>query len=127
MGKPIGIRTCCLICLGTYVFVAMSLTLSSNSMDPSRIVGQVITGIGFLGAGVMISRDGTVHGVTSASTIWMLAAIGVVVGLGYPGLGLKCAVLTIVVLVGVEAIERSFTSMQRGVHRRLKRGHMEES
>ena len=120
MGKPIGIRTSALICLGTYVFVAMSHSLTSTQMDPSRIVGQVITGIGFLGAGVMFSRDGTVQGVTSAAAIWILAAIGVVVGLGHAMLGVKLGFLTVALLVGVEKIERSFTFMQRGVHQRVK-------
>ena len=66
-GKPIGIRTAALICLGTYVFIAMSVSVGNGVTDPSRVIGQVITGIGFLGAGVILSRDGMVLGVTSAA------------------------------------------------------------
>jgi putative Mg2+ transporter-C (MgtC) family protein len=121
LGKPVGIRTSTLICLGTYVFIAISNHVMRDVTDPSRIIGQAITGIGFLGAGVMMSRDGAVVGVTSAACIWMLAAIGVVIGEGEPLLGVKLAVLSVIVLVGVDMAEASFKWLQRGVHRRLYR------
>ena len=82
-GKPVGIRTSSLITLGSYIFIAASLYVSAHMAgpekvvtDPSRIIGQVITGIGFLGAGVMLARDGFVLGVTSAATIWMPPVFG---------------------------------------------------
>lgn len=118
-GKPVGVRTSSLICIGTYIFIAMSRDVFNEATDPSRIVGQVITGIGFLGAGVMLAKNGSVVGVTSASAIWILAAIGVVVGLGHPWLGVKMAVLTVVILVGVNLLENTFEFMQRGVHHKL--------
>ncbi len=121
LGKPVGIRTSTLICLGTYVFIAISSHVMREVTDPSRIIGQAITGIGFLGAGVMMSREGAVTGVTSAACIWMLAAIGVVIGVGEPALGIKLAVLSVLVLVGVEKAENSFKWLQRGVHRHLIR------
>ena len=122
-GKPIGIRTSALICVGTYVFVAMTRHVSNEATDPSRIVGQVITGIGFLGAGVMLNKNGSVVGVTSAASIWMLAALGVIIGMGYNLLGVKIAVLTVGILVGVNLLEGSFGFMRRGVHYKLgKRG-----
>jgi len=120
-GKPIGIRTSALICIGTYVFVAMTRQVSNEATDPSRIVGQVITGIGFLGAGVIMAKDGIVVGVTSAAAIWILAAIGMTVGLGHNWLGVKLAILTIVILVGVTWLENSFDFMQRGVHKKLEK------
>ena len=120
LGKPVGIRTSALICIGTYIFVAITRQIFDSSTDPSRIVGQVVTGIGFLGAGVMLARNGTVVGVTSAASIWILAAIGVVVGLGYPWLGVKVAVLTVAILVGVNFSENSFAFLRRGAHSRLK-------
>ena len=123
LGKPIGIRTSALICMGTYVFVAITRHMSNDVTDPSRIVGQVITGIGFLGAGVMMSKNGSVVGVTSAAAIWILAAVGVIVGMGYYLLGVKIAVLTVGILVGVNLLEGSFGFMRRGVHYKLgKRG-----
>jgi len=119
MGKPAGIRTSMLICVGTYVFVAISSSVATGMTDPSRVIGQVITGIGFLGAGVMLSRDGLVFGVTSAATIWVLAAIGVTIASGYYLTGIKVAILTVAVLLGVDLLENSFKAMQKGVHSKL--------
>jgi len=120
LGKPVGIRTSTLVCLGTYVFVAVANSVSRDSTDPSRVIGQVITGVGFLGAGVMLSRDGLVVGVTSAAAIWVLAAIGVTIASGYHVTGIKMAILTVVILIGVNLVERSFKSLQKGVHARLR-------
>lgn len=119
MGKPVGIRTSALVCLGTYVFVVMGGFHASEATDSSRVIGQVITGIGFLGAGVILSRDGVVLGVTSAAAIWMLAAIGVTIGVGSYFQGVKLALLTVGILVGVDLLESTFRALQRGVHRRL--------
>lgn len=121
-GKPVGMRTNALICIGTYVFIAITRTVFNESTDPSRIVGQVVTGIGFLGAGVILARHGAIVGVTSAAAIWILAAIGVVIGLGYPWLGVKLAVLTVAILAGVDFIEHCSKRLQRGVHRRPEKG-----
>jgi putative Mg2+ transporter-C (MgtC) family protein len=117
-GKPVGMRTSTLICIGTYIFIAITRYIATDATDPSRIVGQVVTGIGFLGAGVILARHGAVIGVTSASAIWVLAAIGVVIGLGFPWLGVKLAVLTVVILVGVDTLETHCEFLQRGVHRK---------
>ena len=73
-GKPVGIRTSSLITLGTYLFLATAFRLHGDVIDPSRVVGQVITGVGFLGAGVMLAKDGAVVVVSSAATSWVLAA-----------------------------------------------------
>ncbi len=122
-GKPVGVRTSTLICTGTYVFIAISQHVATGVTDPSRIIGQVVTGIGFLGAGVILARQGVVIGVTSASAIWVLAAIGAVIGLGFPWLGVKLAVLTVIVLVGVDGLESQCEALQRGVHRKPQRPH----
>ena len=115
-GKPVGMRTSALICIGTYVFVAITRHVSTGTTDPSRIIGQVVTGIGFLGAGVILARHGVLVGITSASSIWVLAAIGVVIGLGFPWLGVRLAVLTVAILVGVDFVETHCKFLQRGVH-----------
>ena len=73
--------------------------------DPSRIIGQVITGIGFLGAGVMLARDGMVMGVTSAATIWTLASVGVCIAIGYDITAIKLSLVVVAVLVGVDLME----------------------
>lgn len=119
-GKPVGIRTSVLITLGTYVFIVMAASVSNTATDPSRAIGQVITGVGFLGAGVMLSRNGVVLGVTSAATIWALASIGVCIGTGHYLTAIKLAVVIIAVLVGVEALENYFQSLTRGVHQKYK-------
>ena len=118
LGKPIGVRTAMLICLSTYIFVAVANALPSEDTDPSRVIGQIITGVGFLGAGVMMSRNGIVIGVTSAAAIWILAAIGVTIASGYYLTGIKLAILGVIILAGVEAVEKTFKGMQHGVHAR---------
>lgn len=115
-GKPAGIRTSILICLGTYIFVGLADSIKSDMVDPTRVIGQVVTGIGFLGAGVIMSKEGIVKGVTSAAIIWVLAAIGATIGLGHLATAVSLALVTIVVLIGVEFLEATFRKLRRGVH-----------
>lgn len=119
-GKPIGVRTSSLIVLGTYIFMTCAIFVSNDMSDPSRIIGQVITGIGFLGAGVMLARDGLVLGVTSAATIWSLASIGVCIGIGFYAVAIKLSVLVVAILVGVDWLEGGSVALTRGAHRRYK-------
>ena len=79
-GKEIGIRTASLISLGSTLFCLISSTITQG--DPTRIVGQVITGVGFIGAGLIFRSDNHVHGLTTATTIWCTAAVGALVGMG---------------------------------------------
>lgn len=92
-GKPVGIRTSSLIVLGTYIFLSISMVVDTEATDPTRIIGQVVTGIGFLGAGVMLTKDGVILGVTSAATIWALAAIGVTIPVAGNAPAIKLAVI----------------------------------
>jgi putative Mg2+ transporter-C (MgtC) family protein len=115
-GKPVGIRTSALIVTGTYLFVATSLALGDGVVDPSRIIGQVVTGVGFLGAGVMMTRDGTVLGVTSAATIWVLAALGVCIATIGNLTAIKLALVVLGILYGVELLEHTSHRLTRGVH-----------
>ena len=115
-GKPAGIRTSILICLGTQVFVSHGTSLAAG--DQYRVLAQVVTGVGFLGAGLMISQEGTVRGVTSAAVIWVLAAIGSTIGLGHYGQVLVFALVTVGVLSGVEYLENSIRRLRSGVHSR---------
>jgi putative Mg2+ transporter-C (MgtC) family protein len=68
-GKPAGMRTSMLVCLGTLMFVRLGVSLEGPHVDPSRVLGQVVTGIGFLGAGVILTRGGQVLGITSAAVM----------------------------------------------------------
>ena len=117
-GKAAGIRTSTLICLGAYLFTAISVLLCGSAESP-RIVGQIVTGIGFIGAGVIIGRGGIVLGVTTAAVIWVLAAIGIMIGLDRCVTAIILSVLTVVILTGISVLEYLFKSLQKGVHTRL--------
>lgn len=119
-GKPVGIRTSSLIILGSYCFLALATHLSPQPADQARVLGQLVTGIGFLGAGVMMTQNGQVLGVTSAATVWMLAALGAMIGLDMLTQSIALTLVTLSILVGVDWMESSFKQLQRGVHRRLE-------
>ena len=119
-GKPVGIRTSTLIVLGTYLFLSTAFLLQGDVIDHSRVVGQIITGIGFLGAGVMLAKDGAVVGVTSAATIWVLASIGVMIATEHHMASIKIALLVVAILYGVDALESNVKMFSRGVHAKVK-------
>ena len=106
--KPAGFRTNILICVGSAMYMTIGLLIFEDDTrmgDPTRIAAQVVTGIGFLGAGTIIQSKGRVTGLTSAATIWVVAAIGIIAGAGYPLLAFVATcmvVLTLVVLLKVE-------------------------
>ena len=120
-GKPAGIRTSILICMGTYAYVNLAATIDGVT-DQSRVLSQVVTGVGFIGAGVIMSKngpnEGVVIGVTSAAIIWMLAAIGATIGLNRPDTAIALTFVTVAVLLGVELLETSFLRLRRGSHSR---------
>jgi len=101
-GSAAGMRTCTLVCLGAvlYTHIGDSLIATHGLGDPTRIPGQIITGIGFLGAGAIIHVGRNVSGLTSAAVIWFVGSIGVLIGSGYP-LTATVAVVTIVFLMRV--------------------------
>lgn len=88
--KNAGIKTNILICIGATLYTAISMVLQKqysvglNAIDPTRIVAQIVSGIGFLGAGAIMQDKGNIIGLTTAATIWVVAAIGVTIGFGYP-------------------------------------------
>lgn len=117
-GKPAGVRTSILICMSTAVFIHLGAGATSLVADPTRVLGQVVTGVGFLGAGVILTREGAVSGVTTAAVIWVLAATGAAIGLGsYLG-AVTLALVTVAVLTGVEFLESSVRWLTRGAYRR---------
>ena len=118
-GKPTGIRTCSLICLGTYVFTSVGLFLQGGNVDPSRIVGQIVTGIGFIGAGVILTRQGVVVGITSASVIWVLAGIGILIGFERYAAAILLSILTVGILQGVNLLEKVFKSLSLEIFEKL--------
>lgn len=120
-GKPVGITTSVLIVLGTYMFITLSNLMINDSTDPSRIIGQVVTGIGFLGAGVMLSKEGVVVGVTSAATIWALAAIGVSIPIVGEVLAIKMSIVVVLILCGVDILEGYSAIFTRGAHSKFNK------
>lgn len=117
-GKPAGIRTSILISLGASIFVALG-AYYQPAEGTVRIIVQIVTGIGFLGAGVIIAREGLVKGVTSASVIWVLAGIGCLAGLKFHFTALLISVITVLILVGITYLEKGMTKLKRGVHKNL--------
>ena len=103
----------------TPVFQYKTNQTTVDASDPSRVVGQIVTGIGFLGAGVMWTKDGGVVGVTSAACVWMIAAIGVTIATVGEWTGIVLSLLTLFVLAGIDYFESSFKWLQRGVHKRV--------
>jgi putative Mg2+ transporter-C (MgtC) family protein len=99
--KPAGLRTLLLVCLGSAVFTMISFAFTSVTGDSGRVAAQIVTGIGFLGAGVILRSGRTISGTTTAASIWMTAAIGMTVGAGYPLAGLALSLLVNRLLVGV--------------------------
>ncbi len=116
-GKPIGIRTSILICISTYAFTTFSDLNHEPTLD-LRVIGQIITGIGFLGAGVILTRDGIVIGVTSAACIWILAAIGITIGTNHHITGVKMAILAVLILTGVDTAEKKIKFLSKGLHKK---------
>jgi putative Mg2+ transporter-C (MgtC) family protein len=82
-------------------------------------VGQVITGIGFIGAGVILTRQGIVVGITSASVIWILAGIGILIGVERHVSAIILSILAVGILQGVAFLENIFKALRRGVHEKM--------
>ncbi len=111
-GKPAGFRTNILICLGSAMYMCVGLLLISlggeRGIDPTRIAAQVVTGIGFIGAGCILQAGGRVTGLTSAATIWVVAGIGLVAGAGFPMLAFLSSWIVVVTLAVLGKVERRF-------------------
>ena len=109
--KPAGLRTNILICLGSTIIMIVSLNLSEiygSIVDPSRIAAQVVTGIGFIGAGAIIRSRGSVHGLTTAATIWVIAGIGLAIGNGYYSTALISTFVVMIILNIGTRLEKRF-------------------
>jgi putative Mg2+ transporter-C (MgtC) family protein len=111
-GKPTGLRTSILVCFGAVLYVLTTKLLNDEfhlaALDPSRIASQIVVGVGFLGAGAIIHSQETVTGLTSAATIWVVAAIGVVIGLGFPLIAVTVTILVLITLIIIGKLERKF-------------------
>jgi putative Mg2+ transporter-C (MgtC) family protein len=113
-GRPAGIRTYLILSLGTALLMVLSeyLLVAYQSKypglaqgDPGRIAGQAITGIGFLGAGVIIRYKDTIRGLTTAACVWLVCSVGLTVGAGFYLVGAAVTLLTLMALIGLKAGE----------------------
>jgi len=94
--KPAGLRTHALVSLGACLFTIISIY--SFSIDPARIAASIVLGVGFIGAGSIIATRGHIQGITTAASLWIVAAIGLVVGTGNYLLALVAAILVVLIL-----------------------------
>jgi putative Mg2+ transporter-C (MgtC) family protein len=119
-GKPAGLRTNILICIGACLLMDMStrigvLPSGARVGDPARIAAQVVSGVGFLGAGTIMQSQGVVTGLTSAATICVVAAIGMTVGAGFYVEGVGARLLVTFVLAGLGNLEHYVRRARRVV------------
>lgn len=113
--KEAGLRTFALVCLGATSFTSIALKASDFligkpgiAFDPSRIIGQIVLGVGFLGAGLIIFRQARIEGLTTAAALWVAAAIGVAIGAKFYFLAIFVSFLTILILAGFRLLEEKF-------------------
>ncbi len=122
-GKPAGLRTNILICVGAALFTQLSVDIARIGFTPSgapygdttRIAAQIVSGIGFLGAGAILHGQGAIVGLTTAATIWVVAAVGAAIGAGAYVDALGSTVLIMLVLVGLRPVERRLMAKRRRV------------
>jgi putative Mg2+ transporter-C (MgtC) family protein len=102
---PAGLRTNALVCLGAALFVAVS-RLAGDTGSPTRVASYVVSGVGFLGGGVILREGLTVKGVDTAATLWCSAAVGVLAGMGFPAEAVLGAVLVLAINLAVRPLAR---------------------
>ena len=116
-GHPAGLRTMALISAGSCMFTGLGLIPEfPKTVDPTRIAAQIVTGVGFLGAGSILRQGELVRGLTTAASIWVAASLGMAVGFGYYGVAVYVTVIVVIVLVALKPLEERFFK-SRG-HRR---------
>jgi putative Mg2+ transporter-C (MgtC) family protein len=103
--KPAGLHTLTLICLGSTIFTMLSIKLGT-AVSYDRIAANIVTGVGFLGAGVIFRTENGVSGLTTAAIVWVTAALGMAIGVGNALLALGGAALTMAVLLALGKFER---------------------
>lgn len=118
-GKPAGLRTNILICVGSALITDVSITIGLvNGMrgDPARLAAQIVSGVGFLGAGTILHSAGGITGLTSAATIWVVAALGIAIGAGDFVEAAGAAALVALVLAGLGRFEHRLRRVRRRGH-----------
>lgn len=113
--KAAGLRTHIIVCMGAALFTIISIYMMKfgPQVDPSRIASTVVMGIGFIGGGSIIREGGSVRGLTTASTIWSVAAIGVAIGCGLYVGAVTATILGVVVLQSLSVVERKYLASKK--------------
>jgi putative Mg2+ transporter-C (MgtC) family protein len=106
--KPAGLRTNILIAVGAALFTTLSIQFGGAGATADRIAAQVVTGVGFLGAGAILHSGVSVHGMTTAATIWVIAAVGMAVGAGQYATASVATAITLLVLAVLVPLEAWF-------------------
>jgi putative Mg2+ transporter-C (MgtC) family protein len=106
--KPAGLRTNILIAVGAALFTTLSVHFAGVGGTPDRIAAQIVTGVGFLGAGAILHSGVSVQGMTTAATIWVNAAVGMAAGSGQYLMATVATVITLVVLAVFAPLEEWF-------------------
>ena len=110
---PAGMRTHLLVCVGAAAFTVLSIYTFGDRSDPGRVAAQIVTGIGFLGAGSILKSGGTIQGLTTAASLWVVAAVGMAAGAGAWGVAIATTVIVIVSLGPLQAVERRYFPRNR--------------
>jgi putative Mg2+ transporter-C (MgtC) family protein len=103
--KQAGLRTLVLICVGSAVFTMVSVSPALGGREPARVAAQIVTGVGFLGAGSIMREGPGIIGITTAATVWATAGVGMVVGAGYAAAGVSLSLVILVTLVALKRLE----------------------
>ena len=110
---PAGIRTHMLVSVGSAAFTVLSIYSFGQGSDPGRVAAQIVTGIGFLGAGSILKGGGTIHGLTTAASLWVVAAVGMAAGAGAWGVAVATTIIVLISLWPLQAIERRYFAHRR--------------
>jgi len=104
--KAAGLRTNMLIAVGSALFTVVSIELGHATGETDRIAAQIVTGIGFLGAGSILRSGKSIHGMTTAATIWVNSAVGMAAGAGLYGVATVATIITLIVLAVLPYFEQ---------------------
>ncbi|MBR2525649.1 MgtC/SapB family protein [bacterium] len=132
--KQAGLRTHIFVCLGSCVFTLLSIhgfptfatgdnvivNQATGVRDTARIAAQIVTGIGFIGAGTVMKNGSSVHGLTTASTLWIAAGIGMACGAGKYGIAIIATILSVLVLICIKWMERNILSKRKIKNKKLR-------
>jgi len=117
-GHPAGLRTIALISAGSCMFTGLGLIPQFGApVDPTRIAAQIVTGVGFLGAGSILRQGEEVKGLTTAASIWVAASIGMAVGFAYYGVAIFTTLVVVIVLVALKPMEDRVFPLRRNRRR----------